>query len=178
MKKVIINQDGIDVEYKLASFWAVIGSSFIDVLTLLVFSTSLIPILIFGFPFVYNEGRGLINSFNVETWGHRLFKIKRLGIFKSSKISLGTEFLRFFGFVIMGVGLLPFFITKNRQCLHDLISKTVVVDINCKGSKTWPNGDKYVGELKDGMMHGIGVFTFSDGETFEGLWENDESINN
>ena len=113
-----------------------------------------------------------------ETWGHRLFKIKRISISKSSKISHGSEFLRFFGLMFMGVGFLSFFITKKRQSLHDLVSKSVVVDFHCQGTKSWSNGNKYVGDLKDGMMHGVGVFTFSDGETFEGLWENDESINN
>jgi len=178
MKKVLINKDEIEVEYKLAPFWKVLGSSFIDVLTLLVFSTSLLPLLIFGFPFVYNEFRGLVNSFNIETWGHRLFKIKRISISESSKISLGTEFLRFFGLIFIGVGFLSFFLTKKRQCLHDLISGSVVVGFHCQGTKTWSNGNKYVGELNDGMMHGVGVFTFSDGEKLEGSWENDESIEN
>ena len=100
------------------------------VVVIIVGENVLAIMVIFGFPFVYNEWRGLINSFNVETWGHRAFKIKRIGILKPSKISLGTEFLRFFGFVIMGAGLLPFFITKNRHATKGATNVTIIVSIN------------------------------------------------
>ena len=39
---------------------------------------------------------------------------------------------------------------------------------------TYPNGNKYEGEWKDGMMHGKGVLTDLDGNKYEGEWEKGE----
>ena len=48
------------------------------------------------------------------------------------------------------------------------------------GTFTWgkgPNeGDKYVGEYKDDLMHGQGTYTMADGTVYKGLWENDNFI--
>ena len=43
---------------------------------------------------------------------------------------------------------------------------------NCFGTDTYANGDKYVGEFKDGNKHGQGTYTFADGRVEEGIWEN------
>tara|TARA_B110000196_G_C20880417_1_gene536404 strand:- start:5 stop:388 length:384 start_codon:yes stop_codon:yes gene_type:complete len=67
-----------------------------------------------------------------------------------------------------------------------------------KGTYTWANGNKYVGEWKDDMFngqgtyttksweyvgewkdgrcHGQGTKTWSDGAVFKGLWENGEFL--
>lgn len=42
---------------------------------------------------------------------------------------------------------------------------------NGKGTKTWPDGRKYVGEFKDGFEDGQGTYTFADGRTLSGLWK-------
>ena len=34
---------------------------------------------------------------------------------------------------------------------------------NCHGTFTGPNGDKYVGEYRDGLKHGQSTFTWLDG---------------
>jgi len=39
---------------------------------------------------------------------------------------------------------------------------------NCTGTKTFPNGAKYVGEFKDGKLHGQGTGTFADGSKYVG----------
>ena len=39
---------------------------------------------------------------------------------------------------------------------------------NCTGTKTFPNGAKYVGEFKDGKLHGQGTGTFANGEKYVG----------
>ena len=39
---------------------------------------------------------------------------------------------------------------------------------------TWVNGNKYVGEWKDGEQSGEGTFTWPDGEKYEGSWSNGE----
>lgn len=40
------------------------------------------------------------------------------------------------------------------------------------GAYVYPNGDKYVGFFKDNKFHGQGTFTWMQGESFSGLWEN------
>ena len=44
----------------------------------------------------------------------------------------------------------------------------------CFGTWEWDNGDKYVGEYKDGKFNGQGTFTFADGRKDIGEWENDK----
>ena len=41
----------------------------------------------------------------------------------------------------------------------------------CFGTWTSEDGDKYVGEIKDGKKHGQGTFTFADGSVVEGIWK-------
>ncbi|MDC1254462.1 hypothetical protein N8Z03_00510 [Pelagibacteraceae bacterium] len=45
---------------------------------------------------------------------------------------------------------------------------------NCYGTLTWPDGQKYVGEWKDGKQHGQGTLTWPDGEKFVGEWKDDK----
>ena len=40
--------------------------------------------------------------------------------------------------------------------------------INGYGTFTWSNGDKYVGEFKDGNLDGQGTGTFADGHKYVG----------
>ena len=41
---------------------------------------------------------------------------------------------------------------------------------NCKGTETWENGRKYVGEFKDGKRYGQGTITHPDGSKYSGHW--------
>ncbi len=41
-----------------------------------------------------------------------------------------------------------------------------------KGVHTWPDGSKYVGEHKDGKKHGQGVRTWPDGDKYVGGYKN------
>ena len=48
-----------------------------------------------------------------------------------------------------------------------------------KDTYTWANGEKYVGEFKDGKFNGQGSFTFPDGgelegHKYEGEWKDDK----
>jgi len=45
---------------------------------------------------------------------------------------------------------------------------------NCVGTNTGPDGDKYVGEWKDGKKHGQGTETWPDGEKYIGGWKDDK----
>ena len=48
--------------------------------------------------------------------------------------------------------------------------------INGYGTYTYANGDKYVGEWKEGNQHGQGTFTGTDGTIKKGIWENGELV--
>ena len=44
---------------------------------------------------------------------------------------------------------------------------------NCVGTFTFANGDKYVGEYKDGKLNGQGTFTFANGDKYVGEYKDD-----
>ena len=39
-----------------------------------------------------------------------------------------------------------------------------------KHTYTWENGDKYIGEWKEGVQSGLGTFTTHDGHQYSGQW--------
>jgi len=45
---------------------------------------------------------------------------------------------------------------------------------NGQGIITYPNGEKYVGELKDGKFHGKGTITYPDGSIYVGEFKDDK----
>ena len=47
---------------------------------------------------------------------------------------------------------------------------------NGKGTYTYVNGDKYVGEWKKGLRHGKGTFTGINGVIKKGIWKKDKLI--
>ena len=44
----------------------------------------------------------------------------------------------------------------------------------CEGAVTYANGDKYVGEFRDGTEHGQGVYTWANGDKYVGEFKNSE----
>ena len=47
---------------------------------------------------------------------------------------------------------------------------------NGQGTATFASGDKYVGEFKDGKRYGQGTFTWADGRIQEGQWRNNKYV--
>ena len=45
---------------------------------------------------------------------------------------------------------------------------------NCIGTQTWSNGDKYVGEWRDGKRTGQGTITYADGNKYVGEYRDDK----
>ena len=45
---------------------------------------------------------------------------------------------------------------------------------NCIGTYTTSDGDKYVGEFKDGTFNGQGTFTLANGSKYVGAYKNDK----
>ena len=48
--------------------------------------------------------------------------------------------------------------------------------INGYGTYTYANGNKYVGEYKDGKRNGLGTYTFANGTVDKGIWKNNKLI--
>jgi len=46
-----------------------------------------------------------------------------------------------------------------------------------QGTYTWSNGNKYIGEWKDGKRTGQGTLTFPDGTKYVGEWKNGKEWN-
>ena len=45
---------------------------------------------------------------------------------------------------------------------------------NGQGTYIYPNGEKYVGDWKNGKYHGQGTFTYRDGSKYVGGWKNEK----
>ena len=45
------------------------------------------------------------------------------------------------------------------------------------GTTTWADGNKYVGEFKNGTMDGQGTFTYPNGDKRVGVWRDGKPIN-
>ena len=45
------------------------------------------------------------------------------------------------------------------------------------GTFTYPDGNMYVGEFKDGLKNGQGTFTYPGGEKYEGEWKDGKPWN-
>ena len=45
---------------------------------------------------------------------------------------------------------------------------------NGQGTYTYANGDKYVGEFKDGLKNGKGTYTFASGNKYVGKFKDDK----
>ena len=59
--------------------------------------------------------------------------------------------------------------------LFPSISLSECIEGNCQngqGTITTPDGDKYVGEWKNGLKHGQGTYIYADGRKYEGEWNN------
>ena len=76
--------------------------------------------------------------------------IGEIGNFKMKKLLLVLLCLPFIGF---------------GQCISGNC-------VNGQGTFTWGNGDKYVGEWRNDMMHGQGTYTYSNGTIVKGPWIN------
>ena len=64
------------------------------------------------------------------------------------------------------------FFIINIYALPQCPSDTAARWHNCFGTFTYANGDKYVGEYKDGKYHGPGTYTYADGTEQTGFFLN------
>ena len=69
--------------------------------------------------------------------------------------------------------LSTFFFSISVHALPDCPSDISVTWNNCFGTITYANGDKYVGEYKDGKYHGKGTYTYRDGKKYVGEFKDD-----
>ena len=127
MNTITINEDGVEVTYKLASFGARLGARLLDTIIIII-PANIIPLIA---PWLYwalqHSGE------NQRTVGQNACGIKLMAI-EGGKVSFGRATGRFFANILnvltIFIGFFLFFMTDKRQCLHDLICSTVVVDIH------------------------------------------------
>ena len=60
--------------------------------------------------------------------------------------------------------------TEIPKCIGDDFTRYD----NCYGTLNFSDGHKYVGEWKNGKIHGQGSFTYADGANYVGEWKNDK----
>ena len=70
--------------------------------------------------------------------------------------------------------LSTFFFSISVHALPDCPSDTSVTWNNCFGTITWTDGEKYVGEFKDGTYHGQGTYTAPNGDKYVGEWKDNK----
>lgn len=68
-----------------------------------------------------------------------------------------------------GSGILKFYKYRKPSSIFEGVLKDG--KCNGKGTYTWANGDKYVGEFKDDKRTGKGTYTHADGEKYVGEWK-------
>ena len=59
----------------------------------------------------------------------------------------------------------------QKLCLEYKVTKKNITESK-QGTKTYADGTKYVGEIKNGEPHGLGTYTSSDGRKYTGEWKN------
>ena len=71
-------------------------------------------------------------------------------------------------------------LTQTQQVTESTLSECKETNFHwwtyCKGTYTWSDGDKYVGEWKEGKQHGQGTYTFADGTVKKGEWKNGDFV--
>lgn len=63
------------------------------------------------------------------------------------------------------------YIVKGNAIEDGKWSKGKLLDSG-KHLETYPNNEKYIGEIKNGKRDGFGIYYFNDGSTYEGAWLN------
>ena len=67
---------------------------------------------------------------------------------------------------------------KGVETLEDQSQYTGYFECGLKAGKegvfVWPNGDRYQGEFRDGVMKGQGTFETISGYRYKGEWENNQ----
>ena len=125
MKTITIRENNVEVTYKLASFWSRFGARILDTVIIFI-PSSIIPIIP---AWLYWSLQHCSES--QATVGQNACNIKLMAI-SGEKIGFGRATGRFFGNLLniftFFIGFLLFFFTTNRQCLHDLVTSTVVVE--------------------------------------------------
>ena len=124
MKTIVINDNGVDVEYKLASFWLRVGARFIDTLIIII-PASIIPILPSWLYWALQHASDSQSTVGQKACGIKLMAIsgRKIGF----GLSTGRFFCDLFNVFTFCIGYLLCFFSRKKQCLHDMICGTVVV---------------------------------------------------
>jgi uncharacterized RDD family membrane protein YckC len=121
-------------EVTFANFYQRIKAYFVDFPILFLIAKfigiGIEAFMIFSFLFIIYHA--VMESSNIQgTLGKMVFKIKVTDI-NGNRLSFIRAALRAFGKIIsmatLGIGFLPILFTKNRQALHDIIARTLVVN--------------------------------------------------
>ena len=71
--------------------------------------------------------------------------------------------------------LLSFLFNKNRKYQGDkYVGDFKDGKRDGFGTYTWANGDEYGGQFKDNKRDGVGVYTWANGNKYGGIWKDDK----
>ena len=68
--------------------------------------------------------------------------------------------------------VLPLLFSCGESLDKELTSEMLEDGYTGQGTYTWANGEKYVGEWKDGKRNGQGTYTYASGNKYVGQWMN------
>lgn len=116
-----------------------------------------------------------------QLWRTNYMKTKKRNVLSGIVCSVITLFVfKYIGIlnkitipIVLYFWLFPaLFSKKFTNDMNDIYNVKIPIDFSGHKNIDFQNGTNYCGDVKDGKMHGFGIFTCKNGDTYEGEWKN------